>query len=142
VAATGDSEIARVRTFARVMDDYYLDPILGFLLPGVGDLVGSLFGVYIVLVAARRRVSPVVIARMVMNLALDAATGVVPIVGDAIDVAFKANKKNLALLVERDRTGGRATPRDWAILAGAVLLLVAVVTLIALAIAWLVHKIF
>ena len=120
-----DRELARVRTFARVMDNYYLDPILGFLLPGVGDLVGSALGFYLVSIALRRRHSPVIIARMLMNLALDAVIGVLPIVGDVADAAFKANDKNLALLEQRPT--GRASPRDWLILVGAVLATVAII---------------
>ena len=115
-----DREIERVRTLARVMDDYYLDPILGFLLPGVGDLIGSLLGMYIVALAARRKMSPVVVARMLMNLAFDAAIGIVPLIGDLADAKFKANDRNLALLTDRHAVGGRATARDWAILAGAI----------------------
>ena len=104
------ASIARgVRTLARVMDDYYLDPILGFVLPGIGDVIGSLIGVYIVIVAVRRGLSPVLIARMLINLALDAAIGALPILGDLADVAFKANDLNVALLVDapRDRRHAR-----------------------------------
>lgn len=120
-----DRELARVRTFARVMDDYYLDPILGFLLPGAGDLVGSMLGFYLVSIALRRRHSPVIIARMLMNLAFDAAIGVLPIVGDLADAAFKANDKNLALLEQRPT--GKASPRDWLILVGAAIATVAII---------------
>jgi hypothetical protein len=115
-----DREIERVRTLARVMDDYYLDPILGFLLPGVGDLIGSLLGMYIVALAARRKMSPVVVARMLMNLAFDAVIGIVPVIGDVADAKFKANDRNLVLLTERHEVGGRATARDWAVLIGAI----------------------
>src|ERR1051325_3671120 len=105
------AEIARARTLTRVLDHYLVDPLLGLVLPGAGDLIGSLLGLYVVGIAVRRRTSPVVIARMLLNLALDAGLGLVPIVGDLADFAFKANQKNLALLSERF-AGGTATPPD------------------------------
>lgn len=123
--ADPDPELARIRTLARVMDDYYLDPILGFLLPGVGDLVGSVIGLYLVSVALRRHTSPVIVARMLLNLAFDAAIGVLPIVGDVADAAFKANDRNLALLEQRPV--GKATTHDWLVLIGAALATFAVI---------------
>ena len=33
-----DRELARVRTLARVLDDYLVDPLIGMFLPGIGDL--------------------------------------------------------------------------------------------------------
>jgi hypothetical protein len=108
-----DRELARVQTLARVMDRYLVDPLIGFLLPGIGDVIGSVIGLYIVVVAWRRRVSPVLIARMIMNLGVDMVVGIVPILGDAFDVAFKANQRNADLLVQR--TAGRATWRDWVV---------------------------
>ena len=115
-----DPEIDRARKFARLMDHYMLDPILGAFLPGAGDLIGSLLGFYVISMAVRRRLSPVIVARMLMNLALDAGLGIVPILGDAADFAFKAHEKNLGLLEARHQTG-RATARDWAALIGAAL---------------------
>lgn len=123
--ADPDPELARVRRLARVLDDYYVDPLLGFVLPGIGDLAGSLVGLYTILIAIRRRVSPVIIARMLIHLAVDAALGVIPIVGDVFDIGHKATTKNLALLTRRVEAGGRATARDWVAVVGAVLAFVA-----------------
>ena len=137
-----DPELDRARKLAHLMDDYFLDPILGFILPGVGDLVGSLIGVYIILIGARRKVSPVILARMVMNLAIDTAVGVIPVVGDAADIAFKANDKNLALLTARNATGGKATLHDWGVLAGAALAFVAIVGVVVYVMARVIHWLF
>src|SRR5689334_8756456 len=92
-------ELERVRSLARVLDHYLVDPLLGLVFPGGGDLIGSLLGLYMVGVAVRRRMSPVVIARMLLNLALDAGLGLVPVAGDLFDFAFKAHQRNLALLL-------------------------------------------
>lgn len=124
--ATLPPELAGVRTLTRLLDHYLVDPVLGLLLPGVGDLIGSLVGLYVVVIAVRRKVSPVVIARMLMNLAIDAGIGVVPVIGDVADLAFKANEKNFALLVERHETR-KASAKDWLAVGGALLAFVAVI---------------
>jgi hypothetical protein len=136
-----DPEIERARTLARVLDHYMVDPLIGLVLPGAGDLIGSLLGLYIVAIGVRRRVSPVVIARMVLNLALDAAIGFVPLIGDLADLAFKANESNLKLLVER-RDTGKATARDWLAVGGAILAFVAVIGAVVYAVVSVLRAIF
>jgi hypothetical protein len=125
-----DPEIERARTFARAMDHYGLDPILGFLLPGIGDLVGAALGLYIVSIAKRRGLSRAVIARMLLNLVLDMALGAIPLIGDVADVAFKANDKNLSLLETRTAQDRTSSAVDWAYLAGVVVAAVAVCGLV------------
>jgi len=122
--ADAAEDVARVRSLARWLDARYLDPILGFLLPGVGDLVTSGVGLYTIAVALRLRLPPVVIARMLLNLAIDAALGAVPLAGDLFDVAFRAHTRNLRLLEARGTTR-RATKGDWALVLGALLLFLA-----------------
>ena len=124
-----DPQIARLRTFAKVFDDYFLDPILGFVFPGVGDLVSSMLGLWIVSVAVRKQLAPVVIARMILNLAIDAVVGAIPILGDLADIAFKANDKNLTLLEARESTR-KGTRADWIFVAGAILAFVAAIGLV------------
>ncbi|TMQ22286.1 MAG: DUF4112 domain-containing protein [Deltaproteobacteria bacterium] len=133
-------DIARARTLSRVLDHYLVDPLLGLILPGAGDLIGSLLGLYVVGIAVRRRMSPVIIARMLLNLALDAGIGFLPLVGDIADFVFKANEKNLALLVDRHDTG-RATARDWLTVAGAALAFAAVIALMIYAVVAVVRAI-
>src|SRR5512143_3646451 len=112
-----DRDVVAAETLARWLDDRGLDPILGLLLPGVGDLLGTVAGLYTVVVAVRRRAPTIVVARMLLNLGIDALVGVVPLLGDVFDFAWKANRRNVALL--RDRTArGRASAGDWAVLAG------------------------
>ena len=132
--------LERVRTLTRVLDHHLVDPLLGLVLPGAGDLIGSVLGLYVVGVALQRRTSPVIIARMLVNLALDAGFGLVPVLGDIADFAYRANTRNLALLTERP-IGGRATPRDWLIVGGAAALFVAVIALVIYGIVALVRAI-
>jgi hypothetical protein len=137
-----DVELDRVRTVARVLDRFFVDPILGLLIPGGGDILGSLIGVYTVVIAARRRVSPIVIARMLMNLAGDALLGFIPLVGDLFDFGFKANQRNLDLLAERVETGGRATARDWLLVVGSALAFLTVIGLVIYGIVALLRALF
>ncbi len=137
-----DSELDRIRQLATVLDRYMIDPIIGLVVPGGGDIIGSILGVYTVIIAIRRRMSPVIIARMLMNLGIDAAFGIVPLIGDLFDVGFKANQRNVALLDDRGAQGGRATARDWLILVGAAFAFVAVMALSVYAIVALLRAIF
>jgi hypothetical protein len=129
-----DPELATVRKLSRVMDDLYVDPILGFVLPGAGDLIGAGMGLYTVAYALRKRVSPVIITRMLMNLSIDAIVGAVPFVGDLFDIGWKAHKKNLALLDQREGRGGRASVRDWLALGAAFLAFASTIALILYAV--------
>lgn len=79
------------------------DAILGFLLPAAGDAISALSHVALLVQAFRARVPPVVIARMVLNVAMDELWGSVPIIGDLFDAGFRANRKNLDLI---ERRGG------------------------------------
>jgi len=134
-----DTELDRVRTLARVLDKFFVDPILGLVIPGGGDVLGSLLGVYTVMIAVRRNVSPVVIARMIMNLGLDAVVGFIPLVGDLADFGFKANKKNVALLEKSIETrGGKASAKDWLVVVGAALAYIAIMAFVV----WGIIKIF
>jgi hypothetical protein len=128
--ATVDPEIARARTLARVLDGYLVDPLVGLVLPGAGDLITSLLGLYIVAIAVRRRMSPLIIARMLLNLGADAAIGAVPVLGDVFDFGFRANHRNVNLLTERVATGGRASARDWLAVVAAAAVFAGVVGLV------------
>lgn len=120
-APNAEAEIARVVTLARWLDDRFLDPLLGLVLPGVGDAAGALVGLYAVRVAARLRLPRVVIARMLLNLAVDALLGSVPVVGELFDFVHKAHSRNADLLMSRGQSR-EARPSDTLILAGAALL--------------------
>jgi hypothetical protein len=109
------------------MDRRYVDPIVGFLVPGAGDVLGSVMGVLGIVVAFRLRVHPIVIARMLLNLALDSLLGIVPLLGDVADIFYRAHSKNLALI--QDRGPSEAQPSDWLMVGGAALLFLLAVSL-------------
>jgi hypothetical protein len=74
-----------------------IKPLVGFI-PGFGDLVGMLLSSYIILESARLGAPKLAIARMVINVMLETFIGAVPILGDAFDIYYKANRRNVALL--------------------------------------------
>jgi len=119
-----------------------LDALLG-LIPGAGDIVPALFGLVIVLAAARLRVPHVVIARMGIGLTLDALLGLVPVVGDASDFFLKANRRNLELLRRHAHGAAPPTAADrWVVagvVAGVLLVPLAAAALLVTAVAWMVR---
>jgi hypothetical protein len=136
-----ERDAARVRAVSNALDRYMIDPILGLVAPGLGDVVSAVFGLYVVGLSIRRGRPPVVIARMLLNLAGDALLGAVPVVGDLFDFGFKAHRANAQLfLAERGRRY-RTTWRDWTVVVGAglVLLTALAITVLALgsALRWL-----
>ena len=64
-------------------------------------LLGSALGLYPVLLAWRRRAPKALLARMILNLAADAAGGAIPILGDIWDFLFRAHARNAELLRAR-----------------------------------------
>lgn len=51
-------------------------------------------------------VSNAVTAKMLVNIGLDAIVGGVPLLGDAFDIYFKANRRNAQLLLEHFENNG------------------------------------
>jgi len=121
---------------ARWMDRRYIDPVLGLLLPGVGDTIGAAIGLLGVFAAVKLRAHPLVIARMLLNLAVDALLGSIPLLGPVIDLFYRANSRNLELLRSRDVREPRAS--DALLVGGAALLLVVALLLPLALLAWLV----
>jgi hypothetical protein len=111
-----------------------IDAIIG-LVPGLGDVVSGGLGILVVARGVQLGLPGVVVARMLVNVALDFVIGSIPIIGDAFDLWFKANQRNVGLVRRYSLAPGASTAPQWgffiAILAGMVLLAVAMVWLIA-----------
>lgn len=111
------------------------DPIVG-LIPGLGDLVGPVFAVVLLLHAWKLRVPKIVMARMLVNAAIDAGLGAFPLVGDAVDVFWKANQRNVGLLERHAHPGAPARPGDWVFVIVALIVLAALVAVPILLLVW------
>lgn len=99
------SEISRI--LAKWLDNWFripgtnfkigFDPIIG-LFPGVGDFFTSSAGMVILLEGVRLRVSVFVLARMGINMLINAAMNLLPGVGTLGSAFYKSNSRNLELL--------------------------------------------
>lgn len=87
-----------------------IDSLLG-LIPGIGDGLGAAFSFYLMYLAARTGVSKRVLAKMFFNVALDSLVGVIPILGDLFDFAWKSNQKNMQLALG-DLERNQRPPRE------------------------------
>jgi hypothetical protein len=74
-----------------------LDALIG-LVPGIGDAITTAMSLYIVHEARQLGAPRHVLLRMLANVALDGFVGAVPLVGDAFDVMWRANRRNMRLL--------------------------------------------
>jgi uncharacterized protein DUF4112 len=120
-ATTRAERVARLDALAQLLDGAFvvpgttirfgLDALIG-LIPGIGDAVTTLISLYIVNEARALGAPRVLIARMLANVAVDGLVGAVPLLGDAFDVVWRANRRNLALL----RGHLERAPRDVTIL--------------------------
>jgi hypothetical protein len=136
--------LVKLQGLAKLMDAQFvipgtqirfgLDSPIG-LIPGVGDLSTFAVSGYLLFIMAKNGASGFVLARMVLNILVDAIVGAVPILGDLFDVAFKANMRNMKLMQEHyqeGRHGGSA----WKIIFPVLI----IVFLVVVAIIWLTYK--
>ena len=74
-----------------------LDAVLG-LVPVGGDIIAGLMSAYIIWEARNLGMSRWSLARMAGNTLFDTALGFVPLLGDAMDVVFRSNTRNLRII--------------------------------------------
>ena len=89
-----------VQIVAKWMDRYMLDPIIGFLFPGYGDAITSLFVVpYLYVSIFKVRSLPLTLA-VIYNVLLDVLLGLIPfLVGAIFDCFNRAYTKNARLVI-------------------------------------------
>lgn len=128
------------RTLVRLLDDAVvvpgtrfgigLDAIIGFIFPSLGDAATGLASLALLVLGFRLRVPRVVLLRMVFNILLDTVLGAVPFLGDAFDLFWRSNRRNLTLL---ERYAGnparRATVTDYLVVVFSTLLVVTAIVL-------------
>jgi hypothetical protein len=117
--AGAQQSLVRLEALAKLMDGAFtipgtnirmgLDGIIG-LLPVAGDLVAGLISTYLIWEARQLGASRWVISRMVANTLIDTTIGAIPIAGDAFDIVFRANMKNMVLLRRHLEKRGIAGP--------------------------------
>ena len=109
-----------------------LDPVIG-LIPVAGDALSALAGGWVILEASRFGLPRVILARMVVNLALDLGIGAIPFLGDAYDLVFRSNSRNLDLFRKHALDPAASTRGEQALFIGLGLLIVGIVWLVVMA---------
>ena len=135
---TDVKSIARLRGLAKLMDAQFkipgtnirfgLDGLLG-LIPGAGDLSTFAVSGYMVMILAQNGASGFVLARMVLNILIDAIFGSIPLLGDIFDVYFKANIRNIKLM-EEHYVEGRHRGGAWKVVVPVLLFVLVIIGLI------------
>lgn len=74
-----------------------LDAIVG-LVPVVGDIIAGLMGSYLIWEARNLGMPKWQLWRMAGNIGVDTALGAIPLVGDAFDLFFRSNTRNLRII--------------------------------------------
>ena len=141
-----EARLVVLRHLSRLLDSAFeipgtgyrigLDPIIG-LLPGLGDLVSPLFAVFMLWHSRDLRLPRIVQLRMLFNVAIDAIIGAVPVVGDAFDIAWKANDMNRALLERHAYEERPPAPGDWLFVLGIIVLVIAIAVLPFVVVVWI-----
>lgn len=105
MSARYDEAETRVHRLASALDGKFRLPMTNYrfgwdgligLIPGA-DLLTLVPGLFIFFEARRLRMSTGILLRMALNLVIDVVVGLIPVVGDLFDFAFKANTRNARL---------------------------------------------
>jgi hypothetical protein len=132
-----DPRLADVESLARWFDYAFELPggfrfglagIIG-LIPGIGDVIDALVSLYIIVRAIQLGIARVAIARMLVNVGIEALAGSVPFIGDLFDIVFKANRRNYQILKSHVSEPERHRTSDWLFLALTVVLVIAGIAL-------------
>lgn len=104
---TREQRIARLEAIAKLLDvafilpgtniRYGIDGLIG-LIPVIGDIITTAVSLWLVREARALGAPWYITARMLGNVAVDGVVGMVPFAGDAFDVMFRANMRNVRLL--------------------------------------------
>jgi Domain of unknown function (DUF4112) len=106
-----------------------IDALVG-LVPVFGDLVSGGLGLFVVWRGSRMGLPRVVVARMLANSAIDFVIGSIPVIGDAFDLWFKANTRNLGIMRRYVEQPDTSTRNEWLVISALVGILIAIVAVI------------
>jgi hypothetical protein len=132
---------------AHLLDDWFripgtkirfgLDGIIG-LIPGLGDILTGLVACILLFAGWARGLPYIALARMVANIGIDVLIGSIPVLGDAFDIAWKANRRNYELMQRHLRQPRRHTWKDWIFLTILLAVVMSVLIAPALVLVWMI----
>ena len=119
----GTTEVdAAIGVIAHIMDSLFrvpgtklrfgANPLVGFI-PVVGDQIDAVVSAWVLLRSVKHRLPRIVLARMGLNVLLNALFQGIPVVGDWVTFVFKANQQNYRLLQKYAGQGKPVTRGDW-----------------------------
>lgn len=122
----------RLRRLSYTLDNAFTVPVINYrvgwdaiigLVPGIGDAITLLPSGYLIYQAHQLGTPQPLLIRMMVNVALEALIGTIPLIGDIFDAVWKANARNLAMLERHLGTSDTEKPSN----AGPILMLGALV---------------
>jgi hypothetical protein len=113
-----------------------LDGIMGAV-PGIGDVLGGIASCIIIVAAWYRGVSYPILMRMIANVGIEVTVGSIPVIGDAFDIAWRANRRNYALLTGSLYEPRKYTIQSWIFLLVLCIVLMTIVLIPMMLMAWL-----
>jgi hypothetical protein len=114
------------------------DPLIGLIPFGVGDTAAALTSLLLIWKSARHGLPRIVLARMALNVLINAAIGGIPILGDLFSVFFRSNAMNYDLFRKHAGTRSVSTRPDWLFVSALIFgTLLALATVLVAAIEWL-----
>ncbi|WP_026376699.1 DUF4112 domain-containing protein [Aestuariibacter salexigens] len=100
-------ELLKAQYLANITDTAVRIPLLGVkvgldfligLIPGVGDAIMLFVAFRIVQLGKRIGVPKPLLKKMVRNCLVDFGLGFIPVVGDLVDIFYKANRTNVRIM--------------------------------------------
>jgi len=102
-----EEKLTRLRQLSENLDESFtipgtnikfgIDALIGLVLGG-GDLMGSLFSLYLLRTAIKMKLPKSAILSIIFNIIIDTAIGIIPIAGDIFDIFWKSNKRNMKII--------------------------------------------
>ena len=87
-----------IKIVADMMDKYAIDPIVGLLLPGTGDLITALTAIPCLYVSIMKIKSWALTLAIINNMLIDVFLGIIPWVGEIFDIFYQSNLRSYCLV--------------------------------------------
>ena len=88
-----------VKGISFLMDKCFVDAVLGFIVPGVGDFLTIVLSFPFLFVALFKIRSIPLFLAVLYNIVLDCFIGLTPYIGDVLDLFYRSYAKNYRLIV-------------------------------------------
>jgi hypothetical protein len=89
-----------------------IEPLIG-LIPFFGDQATSLISAALLYRSVQHRLPKIAMIRMALNILINGAVGMIPVVGDLFVLWYKPNIRNLRILERYAGHGKEVTQSDW-----------------------------